>query len=186
MTEINLLGMLDILKNFKMKPNFSELSRRYGIDRHTIKKYYDDGGKKLIIRKRGSRFDPFKQEIIKLMNKPGITKKAIHEYLKDKYDDIPAYSTFRNYTNKHQIKKSKSTIPHVRFETKPGEQLQVDWKESIKMTSKYGEIYNFNVLTSTLGFSRYHKFIYSRSKTTEDFIRCVIDTLNSMEHLDIS
>lgn len=50
----------------------------------------------------------------------------------------------------------------------------------MKLTSKYGEIFEFNVLTSTLGYSRYHKFVYSKTKTTEDFIRCVIDTLNSL------
>lgn len=180
MTEINVLGMLDIMKNFKMKPNFSELARIYGIDRHTIKKYYDNGGKKVITRARDSGFDPYKDEIISLMKKPGVTKKGVYEYLKDKYIEIPSYSTFRNYTINHQIEKSKNIKPHIRFETKPGEQLQVDWKENIKLTSKHGEIFEFNILTSTLGYSRYHKFEYSRTKTTEDFIRCVIDTLNSL------
>ena len=33
------IGVLSILKDFNMKPNFSELERMYGIDRHTIKKY---------------------------------------------------------------------------------------------------------------------------------------------------
>ena len=31
------------MKDFNMKPNFSELERMYGIDRHTIKKYYENG-----------------------------------------------------------------------------------------------------------------------------------------------
>lgn len=33
------IGVLSIMKDFNMKPNFSELERVYGIDRHTIKKY---------------------------------------------------------------------------------------------------------------------------------------------------
>jgi transposase len=180
MTEINILGMLEILKSYNMKPNFSELARIYGLDRHTIKKYYENGGKKVIERKRDSGFDQYKDEIINLMSKPGVTKKAVYEYLKDKYKNIPSYSTFRYYTINNHITLHKSTTPHVRFETKPGDQLQVDWKESMKLTSKHGEVFEFNVLTSTLGFSRYHKFIYSKTKTTEDFIRCVIDTLNHL------
>lgn len=36
MTEINVLGMINILKTYKMKPNFSELARVYGLDRHTV------------------------------------------------------------------------------------------------------------------------------------------------------
>ena len=47
----------------------------------------------------------------------------------------------------------------------------------MKITTKHGEIIAFNILTATLGYSRLHIFIYSRSKTTEDFIRCVIDAL---------
>lgn len=30
------IGVLSIMKDFNMKPNFSELERMYGIDRHTI------------------------------------------------------------------------------------------------------------------------------------------------------
>ena len=48
MTEINIFGMINILNTYKMKPNFSELARIYDLDRHTIKKYYDNGGIKLI------------------------------------------------------------------------------------------------------------------------------------------
>lgn len=179
-TEINVLGMLDIYRSCNMKPNYSELGRIYGIDRHTIKKYHLDGGKKVITRVRESGFDPYKDEIIQVMKKPGVTKKAAYEYLKDKHEFLPSYSQFRKYTSKYDITLPKNTTPHVRFETKPGDQLQVDWKENIKMTSKHGEIFEFNILSSTLGYSRYHKFVYSRTKTTEDFLRCVIDTLNQM------
>ena len=38
------IGVLSTMKDFNMKPNFSELERKYGIDRHTIKKYYENGG----------------------------------------------------------------------------------------------------------------------------------------------
>ncbi len=39
--ELNLIGTLNILKTMKMMPNFSELARTFGKDRHTIKKMYD-------------------------------------------------------------------------------------------------------------------------------------------------
>ena len=38
---LNLIGQINIFKTMNIKPNFSELSRIYGIDRRTIKKYYD-------------------------------------------------------------------------------------------------------------------------------------------------
>ncbi len=46
----NLLGELTYLKMMNIKLNFSDLSRRYNVDRHTISKYYKNGGK--IIKKR--------------------------------------------------------------------------------------------------------------------------------------
>ena len=50
----NLLGELAYLKMMNIKPNFSDLSRRYHVDRHTIAKYYKNGGKIIKKRKRSS------------------------------------------------------------------------------------------------------------------------------------
>lgn len=35
---INLVGELKLMKELNIKPNFSDLQRKYDIDRHTIKK----------------------------------------------------------------------------------------------------------------------------------------------------
>jgi len=40
MNNFNYLGDLTIMKHLGMKPNFSELSRIYHVDRHTIAKHY--------------------------------------------------------------------------------------------------------------------------------------------------
>lgn len=42
----------------------------------------------------------------------------------------------------------------IRFETDPGIQAQVDWKESLKFKTKDGETIKFNVFLMILGFSR--------------------------------
>lgn len=36
-----LLTQLKIFKLTNLKPNYSELARQYGVDRRTVKKYYD-------------------------------------------------------------------------------------------------------------------------------------------------
>jgi len=179
----NLQGELLIYQHMNMKPNFSELARIYGLDRHTISNYWKQGGiKKVKERKKRSCLDPYQEEIKRLLEKPGVSKKAAYEYLKDHYgqESIGSYHNFRSYTITRDIKVHKIVTPHVRYETKPGNQLQVDWKENLKMTTKYGEIIDFHLMSSTLGYSRYHLFIYSKSKTTEDFLRCTIDTLNHL------
>ena len=64
----NLLGELRIMKDYGIKPNYSALQREYGIDRHTIKKYYDyDGIPKRKSRKGISKWDRYSQECDQLL-----------------------------------------------------------------------------------------------------------------------
>lgn len=180
---MNIQGELLILKTNNIKPNFSDLQRRYGIDRHTIKKYWTIGRKPSINgNNKGSKLDKYKDEIVKKLQQPGITKKGAFEFFKDKFGNhiFKSYSTFRSYTIRNDIKKQAKITPHVRFETSIGDQLQVDWKESLSMTSANGEVIEFNLFCATLSYSRLHLFLYSSSKTTEDFTRCVVDTLNKL------
>lgn len=37
--EINIFGELTIMKQLNIKPNYSDLSRKYGLDRHTMFEY---------------------------------------------------------------------------------------------------------------------------------------------------
>ncbi len=180
MDSTNLLGMLAVLKAYKVKPNFSELARNYGVSRQTVQRYWNDSGKKEITRNRPSMFEKYREEIVVLMAKNGVTKKSVYEFLLKKYVDIPNYSAFRSYTTTNNITLAKSSKPTVRFETAPGSQLQVDWKENIVLHSRDGVKYEFNILTSTLGYSRFHKFQYAKTRTTEEFIRCMCDLFNEL------
>lgn len=166
-------------KAAEVKPNFSALARKYGVSRNTVRKYWRNGG--IPARKvpeRKSMLDPYHDEIIALMSLENVTKKAVFMHLMHEHEGEINwnYNTFKWYTLKHNITLRKGVTPHVSYETDPGEQLQADWKENIRLKLKSGEELVFNVFSATLGWSRFHVFIYSRSKTTEDFIRCVIET----------
>ena len=77
--------------------------------------------------------------------------------------------------NKNKLnQKIKGSVAHFRYETEPGEQLQVDWVENLKLFIAEGEQLQFNLLSATLGYSRIHYFEYSKSKTEEDFMRCLL------------
>lgn len=71
-------------------------------------------------------------------------------------DIKPNYSNFYKYIKKNALKPNKNNKAHMRYETEFGQQLQFDWKEDIKMTSKHGEIFEFNIFSATLGASRLH------------------------------
>lgn len=172
-------GEIMFMKDYGIKPNFSDLERKYGVDRHTIKKIYDSGSippRKQ--RKCSSKWDPYYDEIVEFFNQGGYTKRSIHEYLKHEYgeENLPENcNSFKAYTNrkKIQIKKSEKK-PHPLYETDMGRVLQDDFKEDLKFTFTNGEVIAFNVFSATLGYSREHVFLYTKSKTRDDFLRCTI------------
>jgi len=133
----NLLGQISIFKAMEIKPNFSELAREYGVDRRTVKKYYEGYEGKPKTRNKQSKLDKY-------------------------YDEIKASG-------------------HPRFETPAGKQAQVDWKEDIKLVSRYGEefVVNVNVFNYKLGYSRYCYFEYRKAKTQQDVVECLINAFKA-------
>jgi len=126
----NLIGELRIMKDLNIKPNFSAFQRKYGTDRHTISKYHANDG--VTPRKqvyKSSKWDPLYDEIIYLMEKGNVSKRAVYQYLENKYqDNIPGtYNGFKAYTLCKGIETRTPTTPHVLYEVKPGYQLQCDW-----------------------------------------------------------
>ena len=163
-----------IMKTNNIKPNYSELARIHECDRRTVKKYDEGYQGKSTTRNKESRLDKYKDEIKDKLLLPGSTIKGTYEFIKEKDSSIGSYSNFYKYSK--EFKKKKNNSFHPRYETEYGKQLQFDWKEDIKMFNKHGEVFEFNIFSSTLGASRLHIFIYSRFKTRLDVQRCLIKT----------
>ena len=62
--EDNLRAQLRIIKAMELKPNYSELARKYGFDRRTVKKYYEGYEGKPKTRDKPSKLDKYQDEII--------------------------------------------------------------------------------------------------------------------------
>ena len=103
--------------------------------------------------------------------------KSVYEYLIDEYsfENIGTYSNFHKYIVKQKYLVNKNKSKTVWYETLPGKQAQVDWKEDMTLISKNGEIYNFNVFSFKLGNSRYVYYEYRLEKTREDVFECLIN-----------
>lgn len=172
---IKLKQELLIMKTLNIKPNYSELSRIYNCDRRTIKKYNEGYCKENSRRKKGSKLDSYKDDIKRKLELPGATIHGTYQYFKNQ-NKIGTYSNFYKYVKKEKLKPNKNNKAHLRFETEYGQQLQFDWKEDIKMVSKYGELFEFNIFSATLGASRLHVFLYSKNRTRIDVQRCLIQT----------
>ena len=174
----NLKGELLCLKTENIKPNFSELSRIYGIDRRTIKKQYLGLTNEKEKKKKISVLDKYKDLIKEKLQIPGSNKKAVYMFIAMNVDNnIGSYSNFRKYTLKHYDElMPKNVDVHVRFETEYGKQLQFDWKGPIRLKNKNNKIFEFYIFSTTLGASRFHTFIYSKFMTLESVERCLIES----------
>lgn len=151
----NLKGEPLCLKTENIKPNYSELSRIYGIDRRTIKKQYLGLINNKEKQKKISVLDKYKELIKEKLEIPGTNKKAVYMYILMNIDkNIGTYSNFRKYVLKHNDELiQKNTKVHVRFETEYGKQLQVDWKGPISLKNKYNELKKESTV-SLLSFMR--------------------------------
>ena len=175
---------LVIMNELGIKPNYAELGRKYKCDPRTVKKYNNGYEGKPKTRKRTSKLDKYKEEIKEKVNYIGSTIKGVYEYMKEKNYDVGSYSNFKKYVKKEQlINKNMKNDPHPRYETPFGKQLQFDWKESITMTNKNGEIFEFNIFSAVLSASRFHSFEYSKNKTREDVERCLVKTFKKLQGL---
>jgi len=179
--ERNVMGELNMYRQLGTKPNFSEIGRRYGLDRHTVARYWSEGEKVEDGRSdRASTFDALAEVIYEKASLPGVTMKAIHEYLLDRHPEagLAGYNAFTHWCRGHGVRcGGVGAEPHPRFETPPGRQLQFDWKESLRMTDALGEVFEFNVFTATLGWSRMHRLVYSPTRTEDDLLACLLATI---------
>ena len=179
---INVLEDLNKLKslieNNNLKVNISRLARELGKDRITVKKYID-GYVKTNKRQRQSQFDtyyPLIKELLNDANKLFAYKRVLFQYLKDNYGMPGASSSFRRYISsidefdqyfKEKKCASVKTPAHSRFETSPGQQAQLDWKESIDFTLNTGEVITINIFVLILSYSRYRIYRLSLTKTQD-------------------
>ncbi len=169
---------LAICREYNMKPNFSALAKETNINRHTLSDMYYER-REFKPRERKSQLDPYKEEIRGILKDPVISVTAAYFYFTDeeRRDKVVkcTLSNFLKYVKRHNLDaKEEKYVAHFRYETEPGQQLQVDWVENIQLVTKFGEIIKFNLFSATLGYSRMHYFEFSLSKTEEDFMRCLL------------
>ena len=170
-----LVTQLKILKLSKIKPNFSELARQYGVDRRTVKKYYDGYEGKPKHHSKPSKLDEHLDIIKQKISIKGANVTGVYEFLVDEIDpDIGTYSNFNKYLKSKGLRPLKTEKGHPRYETDMGVQAQVDWKEDIILHNRYGESFTFQVFDYKLGYSRYPVFTYKLYKTRQDVFDCLI------------
>ena len=146
------------------------MARIMGCDPRTVKRYlngYEPKKKKKITR--NSKLDKYKETIISKLE-IGCTSMAIFKFIqKDGYNG--SYSLVADFVQKHKEERTKKAT--IRFETAPGLQAQVDWKENLKMISKHGELFEVNIFLMVLGYSRMKFVKLTSDKTQKTLFKCM-------------
>jgi transposase len=154
--------------------NKSEMARRMGCDRRTVKKYIhlkEDPTCKKAPNARHTIMDDFKETVNEKVDKYGASAMAIYTFIKKK-GYTGQYCTVANYVRAHKAKEQQKAT--IRFETAPGLQAQVDWKESVKMTSRGGEVFLINIFLMVLGYSRLKFVKLTVNRTQHTLFECLI------------
>ena len=171
-----LLTQLKVLRLSGLKPNYSELGRMYGIDRRTVKKYYDGYEGKPTEHHKPSKLDQHRDTICEKLAIDGTKIRSVYKYIVEEKDpDIGTYSNFLKYVHRNDLKPVKTPKGHPRYETEPGMQAQADWKEDMQLTSRYGEDFIIQVFDYKLGHSRYCHFTLKTSRTRQDVFDSLIE-----------
>ncbi|WP_242317170.1 IS21 family transposase [Bacillus cereus group sp. BfR-BA-01489] len=173
----DLPNLKNLMENVKMKVNKSQLARELNVDRRTIDKYMN-GFTPKGTKKKTSKIDVHYEVIVDLLSDNSkqtfYYMRVLWQYLTDNHGLQCSQSTFRAYINrkpefKKYFEEGKRTVSSnsgkVRYETSPGEQAQLDWKESIKFETKDGEIIYVNVAVLLLSYSRFRVFHLNISKS---------------------
>ncbi len=123
-------------------------------------------------KKRGSKLDPYKPKIDQLL-KEGVWNAVVilREIQADGYEG--QLTILREYIQpKRALRKGRAT---VRFETKPGQQMQSDWGKLVVQIA--GEWVKVHFIVNQLGYSRRFHFWCTDSEDAEHTYEGIIRSL---------
>jgi len=153
--------------------NKSEMARRMGCDRRTVGRYIGLAKSPEAKNAKGARpklMDGFKEAAVDKVDKYGATAMAVYKFIKQKgYSG--KYSTVANYVRAHKNRQVQRAA--IRFETSPGLQAQVDWKESVKMTNRQGLEFTVNIFLMVMGYSRLRFLKLTADRTQGTLFGCL-------------
>lgn len=159
------------------RPNFAAMAREMGCDWRTAKKAYEaaasgkESGDSPKRPRAATLLGPWTATIDEKLKSPLNKGKAIYRYLK-KLGYGGSYGTVKAYvrTKREQAERAAQ----MRFETTPGLQAQVDWKERMTLRTRSGEAITFDIFLMVLGYSRYKYFELTLDKTQPTLMGCML------------
>lgn len=162
--------------------NKSEIARRFNCDPRTVDRYIKiqkgEINPQNNKREYSSILDEFKPIILNKVDVHGSTAMAVFKFIQKKgYKG--KYSNVAKFVKEHKEQEIRKAT--IRFETTPGLQAQVDWKEELSIRTRSGETLKVNIFLFVLGYSRAKYICLTSDRTQETLFRCL---MNAFEYFD--
>lgn len=176
-TEVNLLKALEL------KPVYSRIAKKYGVDYRTVKKAYIGGyEEEKVKRKRKSKLDKYRDEITSKLLINRSSMRCVYNFLVTKYGkDVGCYSNFKHYVSTNKILEDE--LAEIggccSYEKNKGKMAQCDRKEDIKIHDKSGKEYTINIFHLVLKYSRFSYIELTFSKEQHVVFRCLMNAFKA-------
>ena len=149
-----------------------EIARILGIARNTVRRYLRGKPEAVPRPKRGSVLDPYKGQIRRWVQEDHLynCETMLPRLAEQGYTG--SLSTLKAYV--HGLRPPKAGhAPVLRYETKPGEQMQYDWGEfHYEKDGKDHKVYGFAAI---LSYSRMRFITFVKRCDTPTMIRCMME-----------
>jgi transposase len=149
-----------------------EIARILGIARNTVRRYLRGKPEAVPRPKRGSVLDPYKAQIRRWLQEDHLynCETMLPRLVEQGYPG--SLSTLKAYV--HGLRPPKAGhAPVLRYETKPGEQMQYDWGEfHSEKDGKDHKVYGFAAI---LSYSRMRFITFVKRCDTPTMMRCMME-----------
>jgi transposase len=163
-------GWMDLKALVRQGYNFSQIGAVVGLDRRTVKKHLQALQPPVYRRPpRPSKLDAFRPLIEQWLTRaPGLRASRIYRDLRTHYGFTGSYPIVQRVVR--TLRAPRPVEAHLRFETAPGHQAQVDWSyEDPEFGQCAGPVYAFHM---TLGYSRDAYVEYTDRQDLTTFWAC--------------
>jgi transposase len=149
-----------------------EIARTLGIARNTVRRYLRGKPEAVPHPKRGSVLDPYKGQIRRWMERDHLYNCETMLLRLQAQGYSGSLSTLKAFV--HGLRPPKAGhYPVLRYETKPGEQMQYDWGEfQYEKDGKQHKLYGF---AAVLSYSRMRFITFVKRCDTATMIRCMLE-----------
>lgn len=149
-----------------------EIARILGIARNTVRRYLRGKREAVPRPKRGSVLDPYKAQIRRWLQEDHLYNCETMLPRLEEQGYAGSLSTLKAFV--HGLRPPKAGhYPVLRYETKPGEQMQYDWGEfHYEKDGRDHKVYGFAAI---LSYSRMRFIVFVKRCDTPTMIRCLME-----------